>query len=189
MILRPVLKHWRCIAGAVAIGMTSACATTPAGGSEESFAVRVRRYAAAVARPLAAPPEVVWGELPAVFRELGYQGGPSGRVGERVFLTPSMRIRGRLYPDAPNAAYLDCGPTPSGAPAADEYDVSFVVLLRVTGASAGGSLLEVVVDGVARRRAEEASSIYCSGTGRLERMFADAVEQRVKRSSAGGARQ
>ena len=165
----------------LAVAACASAGTPSSGDSDQTFVVRIRRDPAAISRTLDSSADVVWSELPLAFHDLGYEGGPSIRPGERQFFTPSMLVRGRLYPDAPNSAYLDCGRSPAGGAAADEYEVSFVVIVRVAANPTAGSTLQVAVDGVAQRRAENADAIFCSGTGRIEQMFADAIEQRVRR--------
>jgi len=159
-------------AGLVIVVLVSACATVSSPKKpDDGFVVRVRRDAAAVSRHLPTSVDETWAEVPGAFRALGYQGGAVTDTAERVFLTPSLLIRGRLYPDAANSAYMDCGRAPAGGAAADEYEVSFVVLVRVLPAPTNGTTLQVAVDGAARRRAENADVVSCTGTGRIEKMF------------------
>jgi hypothetical protein len=158
----------------------------PAGGpgADETFTVRVREDAVAVARDLPVSADEAWAAVPGAFADLGYQGGPSTEKGERLYLTPPLKIRGRLYPDAPNSAFVDCGRAGPGGPAADEYSVTFAVLARVTARPDGGSTVRVTVDGVARERTGSSTVVYCAGTGRLEQLFAQAVERRVQQARA-----
>jgi hypothetical protein len=146
----------------------------------DTFMVRVEKNAPAVTRDISATPKEVWAAIPASFADLGYQGGPSAHSGELLYLTPTLNIGGRLYPDLPNSAYLDCGRAPSGGEAADEYAVQFAVLVRVMPRAAGGSTVKVLVDGQARERTGSSDTIHCSGTGRLEKMFVEAIERRVR---------
>jgi hypothetical protein len=62
-----------------------------------------------------------------------------------------------------------------------------VVLVRVLPAPTNGTTLQVAVDGAARRRAENADVVSCTGTGRIEKMFADAIEERVNRTHGSRA--
>jgi hypothetical protein len=179
----------------VALTLSTGCASGGSGGRRaagsapgdgESFVVRVREDAVAVTRDLPVSVEAAWAAVPGAFADLGYQGGPSATKGERLYLTPPLKIRGRLYPDASNATYIDCGRAGPGGPAADEYSVTFAVLARVVPGPDGGSTVRVTVDGVARERTGSSTAVHCRGTGRLEQRFADAVARRAEQARAVG---
>lgn len=166
-----------------------ACASAGRGGGEGApsgpgtghlFTVRVREDAAAVARDLPVSADEAWAAVPRAFADLGYQGAASVNKGERLYMTPPLKIRGRLYPDAPNSAFIDCGRAGLGGAAADEYSVTFAVLASVAARPDGGSTVRVTVDGVARERTGSSTEVYCAGTGRLEELFAQAVERRAQ---------
>ena len=59
--------------------------------------VWIRDDAQPLQRVVPAPLEAVWAAVPLAFRDLGYTAGPSTRAGERVYLTPYLAIRDRLY--------------------------------------------------------------------------------------------
>ena len=181
-----VLGALLCAACAGASRATTA-GTAPIAGDSARFAAgaevsptKVLREAGAVRRDFQLPSDRVWAVLPGAFADLGYQGRESTNGSERLYLTPALTIKGRLYPDSRNDAYLDCGRTPVGTAAANEYAVTFTVLVRVHARDGGASTLDVVVDGDARDRARSLNRVSCTGTGRLEQMFVEAVERRLR---------
>src|SRR5438094_691077 len=107
--------------------------------------------------------------------------GASAREAERVYLTPSLRIHGRLYRGELNSVYIDCGHAVGGGHAADSYEVTFAMLVRLTPQDGGRSLVEVVIDGTARDRTLNLSNpVFCTGTGRLETEFLQRLEARTR---------
>lgn len=170
-----------------AIALLCGCASGGGGSSgaegrasaDSTFSVDVRRDASGLVRDLPFPADRVWAVLPAAFADIGYQGGPSQAASGALYLTPPMRVRGRLYPDASNSAYLDCGRTGTGGAAANEYSISFAVLVRVHPRDAASSTLEILLDGEARERTTSTNAVPCRGTGRIEEMFAQAIERRL----------
>jgi hypothetical protein len=149
----------------------------------ETFAVWFRSDARPVQRVLAAPVDAVWAQLPRAFTDLSYAGGRSARNAERVYLTPSMTIRGRLYTGELNSVYIDCGRTPVGSAAADDYAVSFAILARLTPQDSSTTLVEIVVDGTAHDRTQSSSAVFCTGTGRLEAGLLQRLEERLRTAS------
>ena len=144
-------------------------------GNRETFQVLFRRDVVPARRVLQATQEVVWAVLPQVFADLGYPSGPSARAAERVYLTPPLKIRGRLYDRERNSAYLDCGRAPAGGEAADMYEITFAIMARLRPMDASRTLVEVFVDGTALERTTSADVVSCTSTGRLEA----AVPQRL----------
>ena len=157
-----------------------ACAGGRRGPDEtgDVFAVWVRSDAPPLRRVLPAPVEAVWAALPDAFIALGFPGGPSAR-GERMYLTPSMTVRGALYQGELNSVYLDCGRTAAGGLAADVYAINFAILARLTPQDSTHTLVEVLVDGTARDRGQSSNSIFCTGTGRLETALVQRLETRI----------
>jgi hypothetical protein len=143
----------------------------------EAFTIRVRDDLNVPEFQLGQSPANVWKALPAVFEELGYPGSPSSS-NEYVFLTPYMNIRGRLYDGERNSKYLDCGNSPSGMPAADIYDVTFVIVTMVETHPEGGTRLRVLIDGNARDKVLNNNSVPCRGKGLLEGGIAQFLDQR-----------
>jgi hypothetical protein len=165
-----------------------ACATNASSNAgtsrdRETFAVSFRSDAAPAKRVLPAPVQAVWAALPQVFADLGYPGGPSARPEERVYLTRSLTVRGRLYEGDLNSDYLDCGRTPAGPPAADTYEITFAILARLTPRATDSTLVEVLVDGRARDRTQSSNPVFCSGTGRLEAALLQRLEARTSSST------
>jgi hypothetical protein len=166
-------------------GLTAAaCATKPGAavgtsGSREIFPPSFRSDVVPVRRVLPESVETVWAALPKAFADLGYPGGPSTQAGERAYLTPSLKVRSRLYQGERNSVYLDCGRTRAGAPAADEYLISFAILARLRPHDGGGTQVEVLVDGSARDPAEKSNPVLCAGTGRLESALLRRLEAQI----------
>lgn len=112
------------------------------------------------------------------FKELGYPGAPSARH-DHVFLTPYLNVRGKLYPGEFNAKYLNCGQAASYTPAADTYEITFVIVTFIDKQTGGGSRVRVLVDGNARARGQSSNSVPCRGTGVLEKAIADLIALRA----------
>ena len=153
---------------------------TTKGDAPDVFVTRLRRDAVVFARNYPMPADRVWRVIPAVFRDLGFQGGPSEHAASRVYLTPELVIRQQLFTGEANSLYLDCGNTPTGRPAADEYVVRFAVLLRVRPVTADTSRVELLVDGRAHDRTQSSvTTMSCSGTGKLEESFMAQIGKRL----------
>jgi hypothetical protein len=129
---------------------------------------------------ISAPVEVVWAAVPLAFRSLGYTGSPSTDAGERVYLTPYLAIRDRLYKGELNSVYFECGRNPTGPIVADAYAITFAILVRLRRQNEGATLVEVLVDGNATDRSQRASSVHCTGTGRLETVILERIEEQLR---------
>ena len=172
--------------GSVMIALLMLTAATTAYGQNapvrkkerEAFTIRVRDDLNIPEFQIRQTPEDVWKALPDVYEELGYPGSPASSD-EYVFITPYMNIRGRLYDGERNSKYLDCGTSPAGSPAADVYDVTFVIVTMVEPHPEGGSRLRVLVDGNARDKAISTNSVPCHGKGLLDTGIAQFLEQRM----------
>jgi hypothetical protein len=143
------------------------------------FTVRVRDEPRTFEAVIDLPVERVWAAVPLAFADLKYTAGPSKKRGERLYLTPHLTIRGRLYPHALNSAYIDCGYTGAGAPTSDSYSVTFAILMWVKENPRGGTKVEVLIDGSAILREASANAVPCQGTGRLERDLVHALKARL----------
>lgn len=177
------------IIGMVFTVIASGCASKSGGAATsqsterekgQTYVVWVRSDAIPVTRVVSAPLETVWSTLPQAFTDLGYSGGPAMHARERVFLTTSLTVRGRLYDGEMNSSYLDCGRTPASQLAADFYAINFAILARVTPQD-GGTRVDVVIDGTARDRGQSTNAVFCTGTGRIERALLDRLEARLNR--------
>lgn len=135
---------------------------------EKMFTVWFRTDASHFRRVLSAPVDSVWRVLPATFQFLRFPGAPSVYADEYVYLTPSLKIEGRLYQGEANSLYINCGHTPAGVPAADVYQVIFAMMAKLTPQPGGGTEVDIIVDGTARNLAEGGAMLHCTGTGRLE---------------------
>jgi hypothetical protein len=148
-----------------------------------------RRDVIPVRRSLSAPVGTIWAALPQSFAELGFPSSASAREGERIYLTPSLRIHGQLYKGELNSVYLDCGNAAGGGRAADSYEVTFAMLARLTPQDSGSTLVEVLVDGSARDRTLNLSNaLSCTGTGRLEKEFLQRLEAHIGQKATEGPR-
>ena len=140
-------------------------------------------------RVLSAPVGTIWAALPQSFAELGFPSSASAREGERIYLTPSLRIHGQLYKGERNSVYLDCGNAAGGGQAADSYEVTFAMLARLTPQDSSNTLVEVLVDGSARDRTLNLSNaLSCTGTGRLEKEFLQRLEAHIGQKAPEGPR-
>jgi hypothetical protein len=143
------------------------------------FPVWVRSEAVPFSAELKVPASKAWEVLPGVFEQLGYPGGASKRD-KAVFVSRQMRVKGRLYEGDANSLYFNCGQSPGGGPAADEYEISFAIIAQVyESKSVGSGVAEVVIDGTARDLRQGSTSVFCTGTGRLEKTIIQLLEQRV----------
>lgn len=180
----------RCLAIFVALGGAGCAArgpTTGGSGEGDRFAAWYRRDAVPVRRVLRAPIETAWAVLPQVFVELGYPSGPHVYAEERVYVTPTLKINGRLYAGDLNSLYLDCGHTPEGEPAADVYSIAFAIMTRLTRQDAVSTIAEVIVDGTARDRVERSGGVPCTGTGKLEAAILQRLEAGIRSATPGTA--
>jgi hypothetical protein len=168
-------------AGLVLAACASAGGVTQAANDDgpRDFTVRVRDEARTHEAVIDLPVERVWAAVPLAFADLKYTAGPSKRRGERLYLTPHLTIRGRLYPHALNSAYIDCGYTGAGTPASDSYSVTFAILMWVKENPRGGTKVEVLIDGSALQRETTSNAVPCQGTGRLERDLVHALKARL----------
>jgi hypothetical protein len=146
--------------------------------TNDTFSVRVRRDAIVVETFLRRSAAETWAAMPAAFADLAFKGGPSVVPTERVYMTPELTISGQLFNGETNSTYIDCGKTPAGSPAADEYTVRFTVLVKVAPVDSG-SVLSFLVDGMARDKTKSVDWVSCTGTGRLENMFFKAISRRA----------
>ena len=143
-----------------------------------AFWVTVRARTIPFARKISAPPEKVRDVIPAVFQGMGYEGG-FGVHDASIFSTKQLRVEGRLYDGELNSRYFDCGNTPAGTLAADEYQITFVMFTRILSAADGTAEVEIVVDGTAHSKTLSSTFVYCRGTGRLENAILGAIALRA----------
>jgi len=175
------------------MALTVVCGCASAGGSGQvdggkTYRVRYRPEEAKVTQHLDATASETWSVLGAAFHDLGYKGGPSVSGDEHLYMTPTLRVTGRLYEGEWNSAYLDCGRTPAGGSAAESYELHFAVLVWVDADKPSGSTVRILVDGWGNDRAHATVDVPCGGTGRLEAGFLQAIQQRLKLSAKGNDR-
>ena len=170
---------------AILCGLSIARCATRAGGvpgtslAEGNFSSWFRHDLVPVRRVLPASLDSVWAALPEVFAHYGYPGGPSVLAEERVYLSPPLKVQRRLYTNARNSVYLDCGLTPAGVLAADVYVVSFSILAQLRPQDSG-TMAEIFIGGTARDPAQKSDPVYCTGTGRLETAFLQRLETQTR---------
>lgn len=163
----------------------AACASGSGGAAKtpqaaESHTVFFRRDLIPVTRVVTAPVEKIWAALPQTFADLGLPSAPSAGEAQWVYLTPSLRIHGRLYQGELNSVYLDCGHSANAGRAADSYDVTFAMMVRLIPQDGDRTLVQVFVDGLAHDRTMiMTNSLSCAGTGRLERDLLQRLEVRI----------
>lgn len=148
--------------------------------SPELFSALSRADVPAHRSELAAPVDRVAAAVPGVYEYLGL---PVDRVEDALpvlFATPDLRIRGQLYEGERNSDYIDCGETGPGGERADLYEVEFVVLTRLLDDGQGGTVVETLLNGSARRPGvTDDSAVRCRGTGKLERQIATLLRARA----------
>lgn len=154
----------------IALGLVSCSQKRAARGpsKEKMFTVFFRADARHFRGVIQEPVDTVWRAIPAVFQSLRFPGAPSVYHQEYVYLTPPLKIEDKLYEGESNSQYLNCGYTPVGVPAADNYQVVFAILARLIPQGSGSTEVDIIVDGEASNLAERSPSVHCTGTGRLE---------------------
>ena len=103
------------------------------------------------------PADDTWQAIGPSFKDLHYAGSPSANANERLYTTPLLQLRGRLYDDEWNSAYFECGRTAAGLPAADSYELSFVVRVWVDSDTPSGSSVRILVNALGRDRTNPAT--------------------------------
>lgn len=133
----------------------------------DSYSIRYRADARGYRYSFATPTERIAEALPDVYRSFGFPGSLASNSDALLFISPTATAEGRIYAEVPNSDYLDCG-TVLGGPRADTHIVQFVIVTRIVPLEAGGSEIEVIIDGLARDRAHNTNAVPCGGTGKLE---------------------
>ena len=155
----------------VAIWALANCAPRATGESldrQRMFTVWSRKDVSHFSGVLPTAVDSVWRIVPVAFQSLHFPGAPSVYPGDRVYLTPYLKIERRLYEGEANSQYLNCGFTAVGEPAADVYRVTFALIARLLPRSGGGTEVDIVVDGSAQNMIERQEPVRCTGTGKLE---------------------
>jgi len=173
----------------IAVAVTAACASAPgvpsprAGG--KIFHVTYRDGDPKVTHHFDVTADDAWRAIAPAFNDLNFAGGPSTGERDRLYMTPMLDLRGRLYEDEWNSAYFDCGLTPTGLKAAESYQLTFAVMVWVDPDTPSGSSVKILVSGWGRDRANPSANAQCQGTGRLEAAFLQAIERRVSTTRHG----
>jgi len=187
MIAHRPNRFWVLVGLAGALGANGCAASSGrragGAGAPETFFVEYREDAVPVHRVIALPVERVWAALPEAFRALGYPGAPSVHRDERVFLTPYLAVRERLYAGEPNSLYFVCARTNNVTSAVDAWMITFAILVRLTPEGEGRTAVDVILDGNAADRTERGMSVHCTGTGRLEEALLELIERHARASA------
>lgn len=168
-VAMPLLVLCACASGGASAG----------GAGRKSFSVSYRPNDAKVTQHFEARDEETWAVLGPAFQDLGYKGRASADTNERLYMTPKLDLKGRLYDGEWNSAYFDCGRAPARLSAADYYELTFVVLVWVEADKPSGSVVRILVSGMGHDRANPTDVVQCGGTGRLEAKFIQAIQRRL----------
>lgn len=149
-------------------------------GREKPSAIWYRSDVSHVRRVLPAHIEMVWRVLPASIEALGFPGRPTLYAEDHVYVTPQMKIETRLYEGESNSLYLNCGHTMAAVPAADEYQVIFTILAKLTPREGGETEIDIIIDGTAQDMRERSLPVRCNGTGRFEEAIIARIESGLR---------
>ena len=134
--------------------------------------------AAASRVAIARPVRDVWEVMPDVYKELSIPVELLVPHEHRIGIE-ALRIRRKLG-DLPLHRVLDCGGTP-GAPNAETYEVTMVVLTQLSPASTGETVLATLVQGTARSPNFGGAEVACTSNGVLEKRMEEVVRARLSR--------
>jgi len=126
-------------------------------------------------REFAAAPDRLWAALPAVFEELSI---PVNMRNTSELQMGNAGFQTRRVGDKRMSTYLDCGSTLAGR-LADIYDVTLMVLVRLTATSDGGTAATTYVDATAKSRSVSGNAVHCQSRGGLEQRVADLVAEQL----------
>ena len=168
----------------IGVAAAQACASVPSSSGAamqkgETYRVDYRTGEPKVTHHFGTAVEETWHAVGAAFKDLNYAGGPSDNDSERLYLTPTLRLPGKLYEGEWNSVYFDCGRTSAGTLAADSYELTFAVLVWVDKDKPSGSSVRILVNGWGRDRTNPSAIAQCAGTGRLEAAFLQAIQRRL----------
>jgi hypothetical protein len=144
----------------------------------QRFTVQFRESAPMLRETLPAPLEQVWAAVPGAVAAVGLPAGAASNE-RHLFITPHLRITGRLYEGMRNSEFLDCGVSDHGEIRADTHLLVFSVITRVTPAPGGGSVVSIQLDGSAQPRTTSRGVLPCDGTGKLERAILEGIRSRL----------
>jgi hypothetical protein len=149
-------------------------------GREKPTALWYRMDVSHVRRTIPASLDAVWSALPASFESLQFPGRPTVYAADHIYVTPQLKVERRLYEGESNSLYLDCGRTLAGQPIADEYQVIFSVMARLTPKPDNQTEIDIIVDGTAQDLKERSLPVRCNGTGRFEDAVVDKLLAAVR---------
>jgi hypothetical protein len=147
----------------VAVGQLSSAAPT----------VEVRNAASVSESTVPSALRTVWNVMPDVFErmqiETNYIDSGAGVIGNGNFRP--RRLGGRSL-----STFLECGSGLTG-PYADTYAVRMSLLVQLSPAQDGGTLVRTSIDAYAEDRAVSSRPIHCTSKGVLERQIWDMIAQ------------
>jgi hypothetical protein len=147
----------------VAVGQLSSAAPT----------VEVRNEASVSESSVSGSLRTVWNVMPNVFErlqiEMNYIDSGAGVIGNGNFRP--RRLGGRSL-----STYLECGSGLTG-PYADAYAVRMSLLVQLSPAPEGRTLVRTSIDAYAEDRAVNSRPIHCTSKGVLERQIWDMIGQ------------
>ena len=155
------------------------CASGGGSSDFDSYSITVRDDARGYKYTLEASAERIIDALPIVYEYFGFPGGLASNQDGLVFISPTATAEGRIYEEAPNSDFLDCGATVGARQRADTHIVQFAVITRIVPLDAGGTEIEIILDGRARERAQRLNAVPCRGKGKLEGEIAALLRSRV----------
>ena len=132
--------------------------------------LRIRSDDHANEQVVALPPDAVWKALPAVYDSLGL---PLSTINKNAMTmgVEGQKIRKSLK-GVPLSRYFDCGTTQIGANA-DSYEITLMLMTRVTPANGNMSKVEVTTVAQARPVERRQNPVNCDTKGVLDaKLFA-----------------
>lgn len=179
----------RCLAGLAAMYLLGGCASSGGTGTDgpleapDRFTIFYRADAAETDTELVVGIDRAWEVLPSVFRDLGFPSAPASNTTDRVMMTPHLQVRGELYPGELTSDYLNCGSSRSSGARADFYDVTFIIMTRLTPIDEGRVKVQTIVDGHARDPMASGGSVPCNSTGKFEEQLSALLWRRARTAS------
>ena len=145
------------------------------GLSSRQSTVDLRNEASVSDSSMAVPLSTVWRVMPAVFErleiEINHVDPGNGRIGNGNFRPRRLAGRSR-------ATFLDCGSGLTG-PYADAYTVTMSLLVQLTSAQDGTTIVRTVIDAYAEDRGVSARPIHCISRGGLERQIFAMIQEQL----------
>lgn len=128
---------------------------------------------------LSAPLERVDREVAGAYEYMGLPVALASDPEARIYITPTLQLRGPLYEGERNSDYIDCGTGATGA-RADQYDLRFAAYTKLSpGEEDGRTVVETLLSGFASSGDIRGGDMPCRGTGKLEESIARILRARA----------